>query len=180
MRRANGGVHSKTKCHLIPKSRPLLAHTLKGRKIGILVIDRFDAKLLAALRDECGTEQAVLSVVVPKNGGVTGDDNELVEPDFALSGGPSFFFDAVVVLPSEEGCKLLTSEASAVDWVRDAFGHLKVIGFTEAARELLDAGSVVVDDGVLLVNNHESVTSFMERAKAGRRWEREPTLRSIG
>jgi catalase len=154
-------------------------HTLKGRKLGVLVTDGFNTKLLAALRHACAKEQAALAVVAPKIGGVTGDDKKMIEPDFALSGGPSFFFDAVVLLPSEVGCTMLTSEAAAVDWVRDAFGHLKIIGFVESARKLLDTASVLIDDGVLLIDSDGSIASFIACAKAGRRWDRESRLRTI-
>ncbi len=57
-----------------------------------------------------------------------------IEADHALSGGPSIFFDAVVVAPSADGAAMLGREAAAIDWLRDAFGHLKVIGVVECRR----------------------------------------------
>lgn len=155
-------------------------HTLKGRKVGVLVTDGFDSVLLALLREQCAKEQAAIAVVAPKIGGVTGNDGNLTEPQFALSGGPSFFFDTVVLLPSESGCKQLIAEASAVNWVRDAFAHLKVIGFVDAARGLIETAGVAMDDGFLPIDGAESVADFLDLAKAGRRWDREPKLRSIG
>ena len=50
--------------------------------------------------------------------------------DMALSGAPSVFFDAVAIFASAEGIKPLLKNSAAIDWVRDAFGHLKVIGYT--------------------------------------------------
>jgi catalase len=155
-------------------------HTLQGRKIGVLVTDGFDVKLLAALRDACAKERAALAVVALKIGGVAGDDGNVIEPDFALSGGPSFFFDAVALLPSAEGVEQLAAEAAAVNWVRDAFGHLKVIGHVEAARGLMNRASVEPDDGVVLLDAAASIGAFFQQAKMGRRWDREPKLRSIG
>ena len=55
----------------------------------------------------------------------------------ALNGAPSVLFDAIVLAMSETGAVRLAREAAAVDFVRDAFGHLKVVGFTAAAGELL-------------------------------------------
>ena len=67
-----------------------------------------------------------------------------------------------------------------MNWVRDAFGHLKIIGHVAAAQPLLDAASVMPDAGVLAVSDKASLAKFIQTAKAGRLWEREPTLRSIG
>ncbi len=154
--------------------------TLKGRKAGVLLTDGFDAALLALVQSAFKKENARVALIAPKIGGAIGNDGVVVEPDFALSGGPSFFFDTVLLLPSAEGCAELVTEAAAVNWVRDAFGHLKVIGHVAAAKPLLDAASVIPDGGVLAVSDKKTLGKFIETAKAGRRWEREPTLRSIG
>ena len=46
----------------------------------------------------------------------------MIEADHQLAGGPSIFFDAVVVAASEDGAAMLEKEAAAIDWIRDAFG----------------------------------------------------------
>ena len=60
-------------------------------------------------------------------------------------------FDAVVLLPSVEGAELLAGEAVAIDWLRDAFGHLKVIGHNENAGPVFEKAAVDqdADDGVV-------------------------------
>jgi catalase len=152
---------------------------LRGRKAGILITDGFDSKLLAALKGALRKERARFAIVAPKIGGATGDDGILVEADFTIAGGPSFFFDTVALLPSAEGCEELKSEACAVNWIRDAFAHLKVIGFSETSLPLLDAASITKDDGVVKLGGRKDLASYIETAKQGRRWEREPALRSI-
>jgi len=154
--------------------------TLKGRKVGIFISDGFDSQLLQDVQAAVKKEKAAFAIIAPKISGATSADGVLREPDFALSGGPSFFFDSVVLLLSEDACAELVEEAAAVNWVRDAFGHLKVIGFNEAARPLLEAASVVEDTGVCAIGNKKSIGAYLTTAKLGRRWEREPTLRSIG
>ncbi|RYD24316.1 MAG: catalase [Verrucomicrobiaceae bacterium] len=154
--------------------------TLKGRKVGIFVCDGFDPKLLASVQAAVKKEKAAYAIIAPKIGGATDSAGTLVEPDFALSGGPSFFFDAVVLILSEEGCAELCTEAAAVNWVRDAFGHLKVIGYSPEARPLLDEASVHDDEGICELAGKSAVATFIATAKKGRRWEREPKLRSIG
>ncbi len=58
-----------------------------------------------------------------------------------VEGGPSVLFDAVVLLPSAEGTEALLGMAAAVNWLRDAFGHLKAIGYNEEAQPLFDKAS---------------------------------------
>jgi catalase len=155
-------------------------HTLRGRKVGVLLTDGFDASLLATLQAAVKKEKAALALIAPKIGGATAADGTLQEVDFALSGGPSFFFDTVILLVSDAGVAELVKEAAAVNWVRDAFGHLKVIGHVAEALPLLDKASVAVDGGVCQISDRKTLATYLSIAKAGRRWEREPTLRSIG
>jgi len=154
--------------------------TLKGRKAGILITDGFDSALLNFMLAALKKEKAAVALIAPKIGGATSADGLLHEVDFALSGGPSFFFDTVILLISDRGAAELIEEAAAVNWVRDAFGHLKVIGHVPAAQPLLDAASVVADDGILPISDRKTLAAYIATARAGRRWTREPKLRGIG
>jgi len=101
-----------------------------------------------------------------------------VAADHALSSGPSIFFDAVALVRSAKGAELLVREAAAIDWVRDAFGHLKVIGTVEAAGPILEKAAVEEDAGVVDLAGRGGVKIFIEAARRQRVWEREPTLRA--
>ncbi|MET0591906.1 MAG: catalase [Polyangiaceae bacterium] len=161
---------------LIKKAKP----TLRGRKIAVLITDDSDAVWVDALRGAMDQEGATIRVIAPKAAGVVGKDGAPVPADHALSGAPSVFFDAVVLAPSEKGCAKLAREAAAIDWVRDAYGHLKVIGHLAAAAPLLERAGVEIDDGVIALNNPKDLAAFVTAAKAGRIWKREPKLRSPG
>jgi catalase len=163
---------------LIKKAKP----TLMGRKVAALVTDGVDDELLRSLRSAVEKEGAVLAVIAPKIGGVTTARGKKLPADQALSGAPSVFFDAVALLPSEEGAALLAKEAAAVDWLRDAFGHLKVIGHVEAAMPVFDKAAVPADadDGVVDLAKSGGIKAFITAAKQHRVWERELTLRSPG
>ena len=52
------------------------------------------------------------------------------------------------MLLSEAACAKLVKEGAAVQWVMDAFGHLKAIGATAAAKPLLDKAGVEPGEGV--------------------------------
>ena len=93
--------------------------------------------------------------------------------DGQLAGSPSQLFDAVAVLLSTEGAAKLVKEAAAVQWVMDAFGHLKAIGHTPEAKPLLDKAGVETDEGVTKLG-----APFVEAA-AKRFFAREPNVRTL-
>ena len=68
--------------------------------------------------------------------------------------------------------------AAAVDWLRMAFAHLKIIGYTEDAAPLFKAANVnpSADDGLVLIKGTR-VSDFLDGAKKHRIWEREVKVR---
>jgi catalase len=117
-----------------------------------------------------------VKIVAPKIGGVMLKGGKTLKADGQLAGSPSVIFDAVALVLSGKGCEMLINEAAAVDFVRDAFGHLKAIGFTPEAQPLLDTAGVVTDAGVISLSG--AVDGFIGEAQT-RQWEREPNLRML-
>ena len=163
---------------LISKATP----TLEGRRIGCLVTDGADAELLKAIRESVEAAKATLVVLAPKIGGVTLARGKRLAADQALAGAPSVLFDAVFLALGAEGAEQLANESAAVDFVRDAFGHLKVIGFASAARPLLTKAGIdtqAEDHGLVSVDAPRGVGAFINRAKQGKVWDRESKVRTI-
>ena len=156
---------------LVGKARPML----KGRKIGALVTDGADGDRLQALRDALEREGAELAIVF---GGVRLKSGKHLATDMALSGAPSVFFDAVAIFASAEGASPLLKNSAAIDWVRDAFGHLKGIGHTSAAQPLFAKASLAddLDEGVLELDGRPGVGQYIGAAKQQRVWAREARL----
>jgi catalase len=156
--------------------------TIEGRKVGVLVSDGVPVMLLKALVAAIEEAGAKAAIIAPKIGGVINDGGKQISPDHALSAAPSVFFDAVVLALSDDGAAQLATEAAAVDFVRDAFSHLKVIGYTEGAAALLQAAGIAnqADVGVVPLGAPSDVKSFIGAAKQHRIWEREPKVRSPG
>jgi catalase len=150
--------------------------TLEGRKIGCLVADGTDGKLVASLKSAASKAKADFAVVAPKVGGVRTADGQVLPADFQLAGGSSVLFDAVFIALSTEGASQLANEAAAVAWVHDGFAHCKVIGATIEAKPLLDLAGVLPDEGVIGGTN---VNTFIAAAAKGRIWGREPKVRTI-
>lgn len=152
--------------------------TIAGKKIGLLVTDGSDAKLIDALVRKTKAEQAEVELVAPKIGGFMDSEGEVRAADQFLAGAPSAVFDAVFLAPSAEGAEELVKLAAAVDWLRMAFAHLKIIGYSADASPLFDAAHVDpnADEGVIEVKGAK-VADFIEAAKRHRIWEREPQVR---
>jgi catalase len=149
--------------------------TLQGRKVGCLVADGTDGKLVAQLKSAATKAKANFAIVAPKVGGAVTADGQLLPADFQLAGGSSVLFDTVFVALSTEAASQLSAEAAAIAWVHDAFSHCKVIGSTNEAQPLLEAGGVVPDEGVLVGSN---ANTFVKAAAKGRIWAREPKVRT--
>ena len=84
-------------------------------------------------------------------------------------------FDAVAIVLSESGAQLLCGEAAAIDFVRDAFGHLKAIAIDNGGAVLLQKSGVVADGGVVDV---AQLDLFITLAKT-RQWAREASVRTL-
>ncbi|NTW29170.1 MAG: catalase [Coriobacteriia bacterium] len=164
----------------LAKSPPLgliskMKDTLKGRSVGILIANGSDSAAIDAIRKAAHAAGAVVKVVAPKIGEVKlgGGKSEVIENQ--LAGTPSVIFDAVAVILSDVSAKQLAKEGAAVDFVRDAFGHLKAIAADEGAKALLKTAGVTADAGVI---DAADPKAFIKAAKT-RQWAREPKVRTL-
>ncbi|MBC7312333.1 MAG: catalase, partial [Rhizobium sp.] len=151
----------------------------EGRKLGILVTDGVDAALLKALTSAVTKEKAMVEIIAPKVGGVTASDGSWVVAQQMIDGGPSVLYDAVAVLPSPEAVDELATEATARDFVADAFQHCKFIGHVEAAMPLLKKAGIAdsLDEGVIALGSAKDVTAFVKELGKLRLWSREPGVK---
>ncbi|MEP9368947.1 catalase [Xanthobacter sp. VNH20] len=150
-----------------------------GRKVGVLVSNGCDGKLLKRLQAAIEKEGANMELIAPKVGGVETADGTMVPAKHMIDGGPSVLFDAVVLLLSEEGAERLTREAAARDFVADAFAHCKFIGFTTTAAPLLAKVGVApdADEGLIALDAAASVAKFIESCRTLRLWARETAVK---
>ena len=149
--------------------------TLEGRCVGILIDEGSDAAAIRALRKAAEEAGATVKIVAPKLGGATLSDRRKLPADGQLAGTPSVVFDAVALVLSDDAGKRLAKEGAAVDFVRDAYGHLKAIAADTGAQALLKAGGIAKDAGVLDAGDSKG---FIKAAKT-RQWAREPKVRTL-
>jgi len=148
-----------------------MKETLDGRKVGVLIADGSYAAQLSAVEAAIKAAGAKVFVIAPKIGGAKLSDGKTRKADGQLAGSPSVLFDAVALVLDEAAAVKLTTEACAVQFVMDAFGHLKAIGASEGARPLMDKAGVEPDEGVTDLGK-----AFIAAAKL-RFFDREPKVR---
>ncbi|HAK62257.1 MAG: catalase [Pseudomonadota bacterium] len=146
---------------------------LKGRCVGILIADGSDAVMLSRLKKAIQKSGATVKLVAPKIGGARLSDGNVMKAHGQLAGAPSQLFDAVAVLLSSKAVGMLIKESAAVEWVANAFAHLKAIGHNAEAQPLLERANVVPDAGVTGLDG-----AFVEAA-AMRFFDREPNIRDL-
>lgn len=153
-----------------------------GRKMGVLVTDGVDMNIFKALKAAVEEEGAVLEIVAPQVGGVEASDGSWIEAKQKLEGGPSVLYDAVALLPSQAGATLLAQEASARDFVADAFAHFKFVGYVDAALPLFQKAGVPEsrDDGFVKLTGADACTQFLKTCHQLRFWDREASVKRVG
>jgi catalase len=149
--------------------------TLEGRVIGLLVADGSDGESIDAVTKAVIAAGAKVKRVAPNVGEAILADGSRLMIDGQLAGTPSVLFDAVAIILSEEAAALLSKDAAAVDFVRDAFGHLKAIGVDKGGEALLKTVGINDDPGVMAIG---ALESYITAAKT-RQWEREASVRTL-
>jgi len=149
--------------------------TLMGRAIGILIADGSDGAVIKKIKKAVTDAGAGVKIVAPKVGGAKLADGSMLAADGQLAGTPSVLFDAIAVILSDEGAKALSKESAAIDFVRDAFGHLKAIAADIGGQMLLKTANVGQDAGVVDVSDKDA---FIAAAKT-RQWDREKSIRIL-
>jgi catalase len=167
----------------LEKSKPLSIvlngpDSFAGRKVGVLVTDGVDAKLIGALQRALEAEGATLEIVAPTVGGVQMSDGKSLKADHKFAGGPSVLFDAVAILNAADVTEDLLPNAAVGDFIRDAFAHLKFIGYTEAAMPLFQKAGVAdaLDEACVRLDGAKSIDDFITACRKLRFWKREEAV----
>lgn len=150
-----------------------------GRKVGVLVSNGCDDKLLKALQAAVEKEGATMELVAPKMSGIITADGTHLPAKHMIDGGPSVLFDAVALVLSTEGAKMLSKEAAARDFVADAFAHCKFIAFSPDASPLFEKAGIApdADEGLINLAGGASISTFIESCRKLRLWAREAAVK---
>jgi len=146
--------------------------TLAGRKVGILFAEGSSKADIDRVKADVEAAGGSTMLIAPKVGGIKVKGGTL-KADGQLAGTPSVLVDAIALVLTRDAAAMLAKEGAAVDFVRDAFGHLKAIGCTADAQPLLDAAGIAPDEGVTGLDR-----KFV-KAAALRFFDREPKVRTL-
>ena len=149
--------------------------TLEGRMLGVLVGHGSDKAQIDKLVKGISKAGATCKIVALHVGDVVLSDQSGLKVDGQLAGTPSVIFDAIALVLDDKVATAMCNEAAAVDFVRDAFGHLKAIAFDTGANVLLERAGVFKDEGVVSVRD---IPRFLTAAQT-RQWDREKSIRTL-
>lgn len=143
-----------------------------GRKIGVLVTDGSDAGEVKGIVDAAKAEGAMVMFVGPIAGSVTLSDGSELDLDEKVDGAPSAVFDAVAILPSADGVKMLAMMPAARDFAATAWAHYKFAAYNDAARTLFAKAGLPdgLDKGFLPASD---ATGFVAACRGLRFWDRQ-------
>jgi len=152
--------------------------SFKGRKRGVLMTDGADVALFKALKDAVEASGAMVEIIAPRIGGIVDNTGNTIPAQQKLGGGPSVLYDAVALLLSDDGAAMIASEATARDFVNDAFAHCKFIAYSSAAMSLLQSAGIaaLLDDGCFELDQADSIAAFMQACAGLRFWQREESV----
>jgi catalase len=152
----------------------------QGRKLGILVSKGTDASILKPLKAALTKAGATFEIIAPQITGAKASDGTWIDADQMIDGGPSVLYDAVALLPAENAIDDLLQEATARDFVADAFAHCKFIGYVDSAAPLLVKAGISVEDldeGCITIASSKDVKTFVDSLAKLRVWGREPNVK---
>jgi catalase len=147
--------------------------TLDGRIVGILVNEGSSAPLLQSAREQIEGAGGRVFVVAPKVKGIALSDGKAADVHGQLDGSPSQLFDAIAIILTEAGARALQDRIAAIQWVTDAYAHLKMIGYDSGGQVLVGKAGLAAEDGVMPLGD-----GFPEAA-ARRYWAREANVRTL-
>ncbi|WP_349409854.1 catalase [Pseudalkalibacillus sp. SCS-8] len=157
------------------KSSPALSmanrtHSVRSRKIGVIVGDEFNGQDLTHILSELKAEGAMPEIISSKLGTLQGTNDHELEVDHTFLTCDSVLFDAIYAV----GGKKVDSafEQHAQQFIQEAFIHFKPIGATHEGKKWIEG--MKEHDGVILEDDANVFTDkFLESVAAHRHWNRQ-------
>jgi len=161
--------------------------TIRTRVVAFLVADGVTEASVSAVRDALRAQGAVVELIAPRLGSVTGDADGKIPVDKSFLNTASVLYDAVYVPGGLNSVATLEADANAVHFLNEAFKHCKAIAADAQALQVLEAtyfrkklpesysDETVLRDGIIVGNDAAKLAQQFIRAIAQHRfWDREP------
>ncbi|KAK0747386.1 catalase-like domain-containing protein [Apiosordaria backusii] len=118
-----------------PGSKP----TIKSRRIAILIADGYDQVAYSAAYAAISAGLAIPLVIGTKRSKIVAAGGAgSTTPHHHLEGFRSTMVDAIFIPGGIDSIRALSKNGRALHWIREAFGHLKAIGATGEAVDLVN------------------------------------------
>ncbi|KAF4462575.1 catalase-1 [Fusarium albosuccineum] len=117
--------------------------TIVSRRVGIIIADGYDPIAFNAVYGAIKAQKALPLVLAPRRSAIfsasedSSSSNGII-PDHHLEGQRSTMFDAIFIPGGEKSIQTLSKNGRALHYIREAFGHLKAIGGTGEAVQLIE------------------------------------------
>ncbi|KAL4785974.1 catalase-like domain-containing protein [Aspergillus varians] len=133
--------HGKTSVRLSQLEFPPKVPGIMSRRIAIIIGDGYDKVALTGIKAAIIAAQALPFVIGTKRSPIFADgeskhDSKGVVPDHQYDGQRSTMFDATFI-PGGSHVKALQANGQIRYWIAESFGHLKAIGATGEAAQLV-------------------------------------------
>ncbi|KAM5351089.1 hypothetical protein ACJ41O_003812 [Fusarium nematophilum] len=117
--------------------------TIATRRIAIIIADGYDPIAFNAVHAAIKAQSALPFVLAPRRSAIFSSKEDSskdkgIIPDHHLEGQRSTMFDALFIPGGEKSIQTLAKNGRALHYIREAFGHLKAIGGTGKAVQLIE------------------------------------------
>ena len=148
-------------------------NSFKGRKLGIIVGDGTDSKLLSKLIEETQDVGGVIELVSRNKHGVKTSDGETMSAQQKIDGAPSVLYDAVAILITKDEAEKISQLQPFKDFISDAYHHKKFIAYNSEIEPLLImCGLAEVDLGCFDISGKSNIHDFLSSCADLRFWDR--------
>jgi len=136
---------------------------ISSRKVAILIADGYDSTAFTAMTSALKAMRAIPVVLGPRRSPIfaAGEDKTSakgVMPNHHFEGQRSTLFDAIFIPGGNESISTLMKMGRVTHYIREAFGHLKTIGATGEAVELVK-NAIQLED-VAISRDSDALTSY--------------------
>ncbi|GAB6931017.1 catalase [Paenibacillus sp. JCM 10914] len=159
------------------ESSPALSmmNTIKStatRKVAVIAANGYTDELPIII-EQLKQADLTVEIVSVKLGMIRGESSGESEVKHALLGADSVLFDAVLIVGGSSSISELKSEPKTVDFIKEAYQHLKPIGAIGEGANLLPAAN---GEGIVVVKEGGDMKtfahSFIDAIAAHRHWTR--------
>ncbi len=162
---------------------PTVVPAIASRKVAFLCNDGVNEAQLSNLKEALLKAGAKAAIVAPHLGFIDTDLGGKIPVDFSYQTASSVLFDAIYI-PGGNGVESIAANDDAMEFVNEAYKHLKVIGAQGEGVQLVDGSNFSSktsnkDAGLILSSKLEDTNfadTFIKAMSGHRIWEREKII----